>query len=301
MVDIDPCDICGIKAETIPSHGDYLHQKCPACGEYKISGTAIAVLKRKYKEKKRLIRGWIRDQLREGAIPYITSDTLDVIMARPLPSVKERAERILFEVLNNNNKLGASFDCIDPSLVAATYSLDEEELFFLEKYLFSKNLIGGDEMNKYKILPEGYIYVDDILNKGVSASTNGFIAMWFDPSMDGIHEDGFQAAILDAGYNPVRVDHIDHINRIDDEIIASINSARFVVADFTGHRGGVYFEAGYALGKNIPIFWTCRSDDMDKLHFDIRQYNCIDWKTTEELRHRLSKRIEAVVSLGPHK
>ena len=69
---------------------------------------------------------------------------------------------------------------------------------------------------------------------------------------------GFQQGILEAGYDPVRIDHIEHINRIDDEIIAQINASRFVVADFTGHRGGVYFEAGYALGLGLPVFWSRR-------------------------------------------
>lgn len=31
-------------------------------------------------------------------------------------------------------------------------------------------------------------------------------------------------------------------------MIILINSCKFVIADFTGNRGGVYFEAGYAHG-----------------------------------------------------
>src|SRR5690606_12537652 len=99
---------------------------------------------------------------------------------------------------------------------------------------------------------------------------------------------GFEAGILEAGYDPVRVDRVEHINRIDDEILRQINASRFVVADFTGHRGGVYFEAGYALGKGIPVFWTCRESDMAHLHFDIRQFNCIDWEAPPELAGRLT-------------
>lgn len=38
------------------------------------------------------------------------------------------------------------------------------------------------------------------------------------------------------------------MNRIDDEIIGRIRASRFIVADFTGHRPGVYFEAGMMLG-----------------------------------------------------
>jgi hypothetical protein len=74
-----------------------------------------------------------------------------------------------------------------------------------------------------------------------------------------------------------------------------------VVADFTGHRGGVYYEAGYAAGRGLPIVWTCRRDDINNLHFDIRQYNCIDWTEPSELAKRLRVRIEAVLGDGPVK
>jgi nucleoside 2-deoxyribosyltransferase len=97
------------------------------------------------------------------------------------------------------------------------------------------------------------------------------------------------------------VDRVEHIGKIDDEIIAQIRRSRFVVADFTGHRAGVYFEAGFALGLNLPVIWSCRRDHIDELHFDIRQFNCIDWTEPAELTDRLWKRIEAVVGPGPRK
>lgn len=123
--------------------------------------------------------------------------------------------------------------------------------------------------------------------------------MWFHDSMADAYEQGLQAGVLNAGYNPLRIDRLEHVNRIEDEIIRPINASRFVVADFTGHRGGVYFEASYALGKDIPVFWTCRKADMNELHFDIRQFNGIDWDSPAELASRLSARIEAVLGSGP--
>ena len=123
--------------------------------------------------------------------------------------------------------------------------------------------------------------------------------MWFGPSMSDPYDRGFQSGISRAGYNPIRVDQQEHINKIDDEIIARINSSAFVVADFSGHRGGVYFEAGYALGLGLPVVWTCRETDIDSLHFDIRQYNCILWETPEELATRLENRIGASIGIGP--
>lgn len=123
--------------------------------------------------------------------------------------------------------------------------------------------------------------------------------MWFDADLELAYENGFQVGILNAGYDPVRVDRVEHINRIDDEIIAHIKTASFVVADFTGHRGGVYFEAGFALGLDLPVIWSCRKDHLPDLHFDVRQFNCIDWESPDELALRIQRRIEATVGKGP--
>ena len=134
-------------------------------------------------------------------------------------------------------------------------------------------------------------------------STQAFVAMWFHPSTQDAWEDGIRPGIVAAGYVPLRIDQKEHANRIDDEIIAEIRKSRFVVADFThgesGPRGGVYYEAGFAHGLGIPVIFTCRSDILDELHFDTRQYNHIDWETPQELCERLTKRICAVVGEGP--
>ena len=73
----------------------------------------------------------------------------------------------------------------------------------------------------------------------------------------------------------------------------------FLVADFTGHRQNVYFETGFAAGLGLQVIWTCRKDQIKELHFDIRQYNCIDWQDHAELAQRLQRRIEAMFGRGP--
>lgn len=47
------------------------------------------------------------------------------------------------------------------------------------------------------------------------------------------------------------------------------------------------------------MIWTCRQDDLAGLHFDIRQYNCIDWTSEADLLARLQKRITALFGQGP--
>lgn len=59
-----------------------------------------------------------------------------------------------------------------------------------------------------------------------------------------------------------------HTDRIDDKILAEIRRSGLLVADFTGHRQGVYFEAGFALGLDVPVIWCCREDEIEKAHFE---------------------------------
>ena len=131
----------------------------------------------------------------------------------------------------------------------------------------------------------------------------GFVAMWFNDCTKEAYEKGILPGVKDAGYKPYRVDKDDHIDKIDDKIIAEIRRSRFIVADFThggeGARGGVYFEAGFALGFGKPVFYTCRKDQIENVHFDTRQYNHILWETPEELREALANRIRAVLDQGP--
>jgi nucleoside 2-deoxyribosyltransferase len=114
-----------------------------------------------------------------------------------------------------------------------------------------------------------------------------------------VYEQGIKLAIERAGFAPMLIRNKEHANKIDDEIIAEIRRSAFLVADFTGHRQNVYFETGFAIGLGRQVVWTCRKNEIKDLHFDIRQYNCIDWKDAAELAKRLQLRIEALFGRGP--
>ena len=84
------------------------------------------------------------------------------------------------------------------------------------------------------------------------------------------------------------------------EIIARIKESRFVVADVTEHRNGVYFEGGFAMGMGLPVIWMCHEGDMKNAHFDTRQLNHIVWTDDiPKLRKDLANRILATIGKGP--
>ena len=175
---------------------------------------------------------------------------------------------------------------------------------YLLAYLGQQGWLAERARNRSFLTVEGYTRLAE-LRAVQKESSQAFVAMWFDDSTDSAWSEGLRPGIEDAGYEAFRIDRKEHNNKIDDEIIAELRRSRFVVADFTqgadGARGGVYYEAGFAHGLNIPVIFTCRKDTLDKIHFDTRQYNHIVWETPVELRQRLAARISAEIGDGPGK
>ena len=123
-----------------------------------------------------------------------------------------------------------------------------------------------------------------------------FIAMSFASGMNKARR-RIEKAISDCGYEPTVIDVKEHNNQIVPEIYREIEASAFVVADLTGQRGGVYYEAGYAVAKGKELILCCRKDESDKVHFDVAQINTIFWDDEEELFERLKKRIQATVPI----
>lgn len=242
----------------------------------------------------------------------------------PLPlSVHERADNLLRYLASESILLGTVIKFYAPDngkaqkaaneLLEWTESTAISEVITLAEYCHDEGWIKHQvterrspksPIHELTLRPPGYARLSELDNKNVG-SKQAFVAMWFDESMTVAYEDGLAKGIRAAGYEPMLISKKSHNNKIDDEIIAEIRRSRFLVADFTqgnsGARGGVYYEAGFAYGLNIPVIFTCRKDALDKVHFDTRQYNHIAWETSEELCKRLSQRISATIGDGPLK
>ena len=127
----------------------------------------------------------------------------------------------------------------------------------------------------------------------------GLISQWIV-----VYDDGIKLGIEAAGYKPLRIKDKEHVDKIDDHIIAEIRRSRFVVADFTHEedvRGGVYYEAGFAHGLRKLVIFTCREDKIDDIQFDTRQYNHILWNEDklDKFKDSLRTRIASVLGDGP--
>ena len=209
---------------------------------------------------------------------------------------------MIFEFRRNDE----SFDKME--MLACTESITEGELEYLLNYLVAQGWLDKTSetfgLIDLAITVEGYARLAEMENMIVDSS-QVFVAMWFDELLDPVYDEAISPAIKNMGYEAIRLDRRHHLDKIDDQIIAEIKRSRFIIADFThgekGARGGVYYEAGFAHGINIPVIFTCREDMVDHLHFDTRQYPHIVWNSPEELKRQLEDRIGAVIGEGPLK
>lgn len=285
------CPVCR-EEYTLSADGGWRDIRCPRCGPFTVTDSVVSDPWNDLQRAK--ISGWLRDQYRLGEKPRLDTQRVEQILTLPDRSIQDRLERLLAYCIKFQRTIGNDFVFHNPGAIAETYSVNMSDVRALARHLVDEGLLRKNAQD-YQVSPKGFIRGG--ANVGGSSSS-GFVAMWFDPSMYSARL-AINSAVQSAGYVPVVVDTVEHVNKIDDEIVAQIRKARFLVADFTGHRGGVYFEAGFALGLGMPVFWTCRKDQLKDLHFDIRQYNCIDWEDEEDLGKRLARRIEAVIGRGP--
>lgn len=146
----------------------------------------------------------------------------------------------------------------------------------------------------YKGLKECELfYAIDMIGKEQKKKV--FIAMSFDNSMK-LARDAIIDAIQSCGYVSMLIDIKEHNNQIVPEIYKEISDSEFVVADLTGQRGGVYYEAGYAVAKDKELILCCKQGENP--HFDVAQINTIFWKDEQDLKERLINRIKATVGVN---
>jgi hypothetical protein len=278
---------------------DLLSVSCQRCGNYSLTGSAEATIAATPIRNPGAVSGWIRHQNTMGITPKIDSHAVDRLKTLTKPPFLERAERYLVAAAEQTRRLDQWFKPGDPSFVGVSYSDDTNELVIILEHLRNDGLLTNTlSPQGERLTPKGYMFADQLRSKR-AASSQAFVAMWFTDEMEAAYRDGLELGIRNAGFAPMLIRKKEHVNKIDDEIIAEIRRSAFIVADFTGHRQNVYFETGFAIGLGLQVIWTCRKDHIPELHFDIRQYNCIDWESEAELAERLRRRIEAMLGQGP--
>ena len=271
--------------------------KCKRCGKYRVSD-ALRFTPVIPQELKQYLSAAARQAseagspilLREGNLPGLAAPHRRV-------SVSQKVEKVLRFIAVKCEHPGVIGFLHDEDFPVADCSGWPEFNQYLE-HLDAEQLImifrdeQGNRTDGYAPTIKGWQVVEPTLPVD-SIPGRCFVAMSFHPSLDSAYEVGIKPAILECGFKPICMKEITTNEGITDRIMSEIRLAQFVVADFTGQRGGVYFEAGFARGLGRDVIWACRKDESELVHFDIKHLGRILWETPEQLREKLADSIRA--------
>ncbi len=331
MNDRGSCPFCGLPVDEIGHGYSFYLVRCPNCGDYEISHDDQDDFASEFrrnpilKNTSHLLSGYLRTLNDRGEDKFQISiqKAVEIIESGQLPiTIREKLDSLLEWFYRQSDRFAKdiSFNVDMPSIAYAHDRTELQKMVFelvREGYLYPPNQ--SESRHGYQLSIKGIDYIET--RKKEVKEKQCFIAMWFSHDMMDIFKTTISKAIQDSNYDPLIISMKEHNDNINDHIISEIRKSRFIVADFTGNRGGVYFEAGFAMGLGKPVIWTCRKDHFDqtyavqfigtretddklssfnrrfesKIHFDVNHYNFIVWETAADLYQKLKDRICATI------
>jgi len=276
---------------------------CPVCGKYEMSPFVPEIQAPNHK-----LSAWIREQNERGDPPRFTQEKTIASILAGMPDYRPLEKQLkLLQALERQSKTpGNRVKLNHQKDYPLAFADNPNELAFYIQALEERGLViskttkfpnTAPTVSGVTIAPAGWDYLDKHASD-LEEKTQAFVAMSFSDGMQSAWVDAIKPAIERAGYTAYRVDEELHSDNIIFKIMAEVKNSRFVVADVTEQKNGVYFEAGYALGLGVPVIWSVRKDDADKVHFDTAQYNQIRWESVEQLKESLYDFICAII--GKH-
>lgn len=180
-----------------------------------------------------------------------------------------------------------------PQIEAHSESMHQKGLVLLQDFILNKAT--DDQVNVvYDIVQLGKNV--PVSSPACDSSGKVFVSMPMNQekySCVDIIRDGMRRGIEGSGNIPYFLDQDVHLSDITEKMIVEIRSCKFLVADFTCHITGVYYEAGYAVALGKTVIHTCQSEDVGKMHFDINYIQAITWSNADELANKLAGAIKS--------
>lgn len=288
------CIICAAEVAKYPesaileknSYGCRVPLKCNRCGKYN------AFLHYKIPDSLRYkISGYVREINNEET--KVDDELINKINLIPDKTTEDKLFLLLNQLSFSSKDINIKND---PSIISLCYAKNEDEINALIEYSESQEYIKRPDNNSksFRLTVKGKIYLDSIPRK---ESDLCFIAMSFDENMKRAYETAIKKSVLDTGYRCQRVDENPHNEGIMDKIVSLIKKSRFIIADLTHQKNGVYYEAGFAKGIGLDVIFTCEKEDFKNIHFDVSHINILKWgkDKLEEFRESLKYRIEASI------
>lgn len=136
---------------------------------------------------------------------------------------------------------------------------------------------------------------DKIVLPPITKRNQIFVAMMFSNEIDAVYDNVYKPMIQKYNFSSMRIDKKNFTGSIINEITDEISNSIALIADLTGNRGGVYYEAGIARGLQlcnhpIKLILTCNKEyfEKEKVHFDVSGDNIILYDNESDLKTKLS-------------
>lgn len=319
MKDLESCPICGYdKIKQYPLQDPWAHfYECGRCGRYQASDMLMhfSDVGEKLREVGYILSGLTRE-LHEtgGKPPSFTTENYEAFTKRfPVPdlnNIGEKIKKLLQRVRAKTQYFGEEVKLGDiETVVPLAYAKNPEELIALFTLMTEKKLakIGilnnekddGERTVRMTLSANGWDLTNTLEDKN-KESDRGFVAVWFDDSMNE-NINAAEEAITESGFRSICIRDEHFSERIMDKALGEIRSSRFVIVDLTGNRGSVFFEAGFAHGLGIEtIYVYCEehNGEITNLEFYVKHYQCYKYKTPSDLKETLKAAIAARIKVS---
>ena len=229
------------------------------------------------------------------------------ILARPLPTPSEQANNLIRLLADSEEQFHGQrikfYECGHKigSLTLWRFNsvvndVQARNLISLSDSIRGHNAIRG--VNGILTM-QGWRYYNG-LPKDTTSSKKGFMAMKFkNAPLRQILDAHFKPAAKQAGFELTTLDDQPVAGLIDDHMLVAIRTSAFIVADLSDKNPGAYFEAGFALGLDKPVIFTCEHKKWkrNKTHFDTNHHRTIPWDSEkpEEAAKDLKATIRATL------
>ncbi|NLF82648.1 MAG: hypothetical protein GX568_01520 [Candidatus Gastranaerophilales bacterium] len=330
-------------AKSIPTTGDFKHISCNVCGDIFVTGSYLACIERNpnlLKETEKIALSYyykvhtLNNKKNSNNAEILTEYNIESIISSvnyPL-SLLDKINIVLQHFHSNTQFFHQGVNINFKKDYRLFFCRSENELNEIIQYLLGKKYIRYVDSNIqgedfYCLLTEGIQKIEEL--KKETKSDQCFVAMWFSDETDKAYSESIEKAIEeDSGYECYKVSNNDQNNGwIPDTIVKEIRRSKFVIADLTGYRAGVYYEAGFAEGLGKEVIYTCNKNwfdeqeemmkipiqcsncsgtnelKLDGVHFNLKQRKMILWEEDNlpDFRKALAERIGAVIGINEKK
>ncbi len=295
---VEKCLICGHVIAEVNFPGSALGRfDCPVCGAYSASEELaedgidphMVPSTTRY-----MLQAWVKRRPIQGLpMPVLTNQTCaDAIREVPHYVPADKMDQLLLAYAALCERPGRS--CAQDSNLDYPYAFAAawDECHVYQRWLGHGGFVEGSGTG-ITLTRAGWERAGQLQSIRPSSEKSTFVAMWFEDQMDDAWNHGIAPAISDTGFQPRRVKGESHPDRIDARVVAGIRTCKFLVADVTGARPAVYYEAGLGEGLGKSVIWCCRHDWENQLCFDTRQFQHVLWETPGDLRVKLRDTILA--------